>query len=150
WVHDRHQAQDILQEVFLRLHRSCQLKTVTRQTNLRAYLFTIARNCVIDHYRSQDSQQRKLAEHAAMAHPQEIVDPHETLVKRESVQRAQNCLSLLPIEQREAITLQVHSGLKLREIAEVLGIPLGTVKTRIRMGLKKLHQQLNEQEAKHV
>lgn len=150
WVNDRHQAQDILQEVFLRLHRSTQAGSITRKTNLRAYLFTIARNCVIDHYRSDESHQRKLTAYASSPTRDESPNPHDTLATRELAQLAQTCLQQLPLDQREVITLQVHSGLKLREIAEVLGIPLGTVKSRIRMGLNKLHQQLNQQEASHV
>jgi RNA polymerase sigma-70 factor (ECF subfamily) len=105
---------------------------------------------VIDHYRSQDANQRKLTTLATASSSQSSADPHDALAQRELMQLAQTCLSQLPIEQREAITLHVYSGLKLREIAEVLGIPLGTVKTRIRMGLKKLHQQLAQQEANHV
>ena len=59
-------------------------------------------------------------------------------------------LENLPLEQREVIVLQIHSGLKLREIAEVLGIPLGTVKSRMRAGLGKIHDQLQEKESSYV
>lgn len=150
WVVDRHQAQDILQEVFLRLHRSCQLKSITVKTNLRAYLFTIARNCAIDHHRRESGHRQKLNNAASQHVEPAICDPHDTVSQQETSQQAQVLLENLPLEQREVIVLQIHSGLKLREIAEVLGIPLGTVKSRMRAGLGKIHDQLQEKESSYV
>jgi RNA polymerase sigma-70 factor (ECF subfamily) len=70
--------------------------------------------------------------------PEEITD--QSLVSQQLI----NALKQLPIEQKTALALAYFQGLTHNEIAEVLGDPLGTVKTRIRLGMQKLRDLLQE------
>jgi RNA polymerase sigma-70 factor (ECF subfamily) len=137
-------AQDVAQEVFLRLWRHPGLFDVTRGRFV-SWLMSVARNRAVDEVRSRG--RRRLREVMPApgaddpADPQ-AVDPQlaaQYADERDEVRRA---LVLLPEEQRVAVELAFFGGMTQQEIASVLNTPLGTVKTRVRLAMKKLRISL--------
>lgn len=144
-LHDEKQAEDIVQEVFLRVWRSADSFRAGRGDFVN-WLLGIAHNRAIDELRRQGSQRRSAVivdDNEALGR---VPDPNEgpaelarIVQERRAVRRA---LETLPAEQRHVIELAYFGGLSQREIAEHTGAPLGTVKTRVRLGLKKLRDSL--------
>lgn len=151
-IGDTAAAEDAVQEVFLRLWRRPDTYNVERGRFL-TWLLSIARNRAIDERRSRGRRQR----HEAAAAPLEGVvafgDSDDPLLgalladERETIRRA---LTLLPIEQRQAIELAYFAGLTQQEIATQLHQPLGTIKTRIRLGMQKLRATLTQLNDHHT
>ena len=147
-VGDVQLAEDLSQEVFLRLWRRPDLYDVGRGRFV-TWLLSVARNRGIDERRSRGRRFRyetppSLAaeEMLAAAATVEEEDPAVLSDERIVIQRA---LGALPPEQRLAIQLAYFGGYTQQEIAKGLSQPLGTVKTRIRLGLQKLRAILIEQ-----
>ncbi len=147
-VGDVQLAEDLSQEVFLRLWRRPDLFDVNRGRFL-TWLLSVARNRAIDERRSRGRRFRfetppnaNTEEVLALAPTDEERDVAVVSEERVIVQKA---LAALPPEQRLAIQLAYFGGYTQQEIAEGLHQPLGTVKTRIRLGLQKLRGLLMEQ-----
>lgn len=139
---DRDTAEEITGDVFLQVWRSAASYDASRGSPL-AWLLTIARSRAIDRLRSGATDRRQTAPYelglkAAATEP----GPEETssLVQRSRFVRS--AMERLSREQREAIELAFFAGLSHNEIADTLGAPLGTVKTRIRLGMGRLRDVL--------
>lgn len=148
-VGDVQLAEDLTQEVFLRVWRRPDLYDVARGRFV-TWLLSVARNRGIDERRSRGRRFRhesppSLAteEMLATAHTPDEEDVAVLSEERVSIERA---LASLPAEQRLAIQLAYFGGYTQQEIALGLHQPLGTVKTRIRLGLQKLRILLIEQQ----
>lgn len=147
-VGDVQLAEDLSQEVFLRLWRRPDLFDVSRGRFL-TWLLSVARNRAIDERRSRGRRFRfetppsvNAEEMLELAPTDEERDVAVVSEERVVVQKA---LAALPPEQRLAIQLAYFGGYTQQEIAQGLHQPLGTVKTRIRLGLQKLRTLLMEQ-----
>jgi RNA polymerase sigma-70 factor (ECF subfamily) len=147
-VGDVQLAEDLSQEVFLRLWRRPDLFDVSRGRFL-TWLLSVARNRAIDERRSRGRRFRfetppsvNAEEMLELAPTDEERDVAVVSEERVVVQKA---LAMLPPEQRLAIQLAYFGGYTQQEIAQGLHQPLGTVKTRIRLGLQKLRTLLMEQ-----
>lgn len=141
-VGDRDTAEEITGDVFLQAWRSAASYDPGRGSPV-AWLLTIARSRAIDRLRATAGDRRQLAPFelglkAAASEP----GPEEasSLVQRSRFVRS--ALERLSREQREAIELAFFAGLSHNEIADTLGAPLGTVKTRIRLGMGRLRDAL--------
>jgi RNA polymerase sigma-70 factor (ECF subfamily) len=105
----------------------------------RVWVLSIARNRAIDRLRSRDAAGR--AARGAEAEPEPPpVTPLESAEQREARQRIQNALAALSPEQRRVLELGYFEGLSQSEMAEKLGEPLGTIKSRVRLAMEKLAQ----------
>ena len=142
------QAEDVLQEVFLKLWNRPELYTPERGRFL-PWLLGVVHHRAIDVLRSQSAESRRrvggdseelILELSADHH--HLTDPAEQVVVGLEVQAVARALRRLPREQQEALVLSLLGGLTHTEIAERLGEPLGTVKTRLRLGLRKLRTAL--------
>ena len=147
-VGDVQLAEDLSQEVFLRLWRRPDLFDVSRGRFL-TWLLSVARNRAIDERRSRGRRFRfETPPSVATEEMLELAPTDETrdvaVVSEERV-TVQKALAALPPEQRLAIQLAYFGGYTQQEIAAGLHQPLGTVKTRIRLGLQKLRSLLAEQ-----
>ena len=140
-------AEDLLQETCLRLVR--QPPRYLQGMTVRAWLFRVARNLLIDRARSRRggaTEPRSLTErdNEAIADPGEGQEEHtERALLR---QRLRAALATLPEEQREALMLRHDEGLSFPEIAAVLGVAEGTVKSRVRYALEALRGHLPDLE----
>jgi RNA polymerase sigma-70 factor (ECF subfamily) len=144
---DREGTEELVQEVFLRAWR--QARTYQPSLGrLSTWLLGIARNLAVDELRRRGSRPQRSGgdpEEQLEHTPSESTDdPAEQLsisTRRDEVRRA---LDALPPAQRQVIELAYYSGLTQSEIAEKLGLPLGTVKTRMRLATQKLRELLRE------
>ena len=145
-VGDRESAEEIVQEAFLRIWRHAGSFDPQRG-RFASWLLSIIHNLAVNELRRRRSRPQAasgadellLHLHDAEPGPEEMA---WTTARRRAVRAA---LAHLPPAQRQAIELAFFRGLTQTEIAEVLGDPLGTVKTRIRLGLQKLGRLLAAQ-----
>lgn len=140
----RETAEEILQETFLQAWNSAE-KFDPDRASPRGWLILMARSKAIDRLRSSrarsDREERKAKDdQAVMARHEPAADA--TLLARERDTRLGHALETLPEEQRSCIRLAFFEGLTHVELARRLDQPLGTVKSRISLGMKKLRQKL--------
>jgi RNA polymerase sigma-70 factor, ECF subfamily len=141
-VHDDAEAEDVLQEVLVQVWDRADSYS-PRKGKLVSWLSTVARRRAIDRVRQTCAYRRATDRfEIASRHPdKEFSETHP--VERDAQQGdvrelIDRQLDLLPVNQREAISLAYLKGHSQREIASMTHTPLGTVKTRIELGLKKL------------
>jgi RNA polymerase sigma-70 factor (ECF subfamily) len=153
-VGDTYVAEDVTQDVFLRVWRRPDQFDL-RRGKFVTWLLSIARNRSIDHRRSQSRRLR----HEALPPPgdddEDVIpsdddrdDPAIATVVAEDRDAVRRALEVLPPEQKLAIQLAYFGGLTQQEIANKLGQPLGTVKTRIRLGMQKMRGALEQRRAR--
>lgn len=135
------QAEEVTQEVFVELWRTASRFDPARGT-ARSWIMTCAHRRAVDRVRSAERTARRddLAGRRDQGRPyDEVVEQVETSLEREHVRRGLDVLTDL---QRETVVLAYYGGYTHREIAELLGVPSGTVKTRLRDGLIRLRDHL--------
>jgi RNA polymerase sigma-70 factor, ECF subfamily len=138
-------ARDVCQETFLRAYRA--LNGFRGQAKFSSWLYRIALNLCRDWLRRERrtpvvtvSEDVDLIELASKLEPSESV---EDRVARHDLSRAvERAMAVLPEEQRTAILLKEYHGLTFQEIADLVGCPLSTVKTRLYQGLAVLRREL--------
>lgn len=138
-------ARDVCQETFLRAFRA--LPRFRGQAKFSSWLYRIALNLCRDWMRRerrtpvmQAPEDVDLTELAAAAEPSESI---EDLVARKDLTReVERVMARLPEEQRTAIILKEYHGLTFQEIADLVGCPLSTVKTRLYQGLTVIRREL--------
>lgn len=141
---DRGEAEELLQELFLQAWREAG-RYRSEGAAPRSWLLMMARSRAIDRIRSRSSRTRReeavMRDDLAAAGAVAPAGP-ERLEARERRRRVAEALALLPDEQRRAIEHAFFGGLTHREIAARLGEPLGTIKSRILLGMRRLRQAL--------
>src|SRR5437016_9567998 len=129
---DRMRAEDAVQETFAAIWRSA--KTYRPERGAGApWLYTIARNAIVDRSRNRTEPPGE-----APDLPSTEPGPDEHAEASYTSWRVHRALEELPLNERDVIELAYYGGLSQSEVAEFLGIPLGTVKTRTRAGLGRL------------
>ena len=141
-LHDRHEAEDVLQEAFLQVWRRANDFDPARGRAF-TWLVTIARSRALDRLRMLGSRSRFIDADEQAGNDQ-VLDTAQELVRSEEGEIVRRALRELPDEQRRTLLLAYFEGLTQAEIAERLGHPLGTVKTRMRSGLIKLRELLRD------
>ena len=145
-----HEAQDLTQEVFLRVFRSLKSFRVG-EGSFTVWLARLSRNLLIDHYRrtkleratdSIENQLPMLEEKTAMSARSDGL-----LAAREAGELLQKALQKLSPELRETVILRDLEEMEYREIAQVLNVPEGTVKSRLSRGRAELARILRKQNA---
>jgi RNA polymerase sigma-70 factor (ECF subfamily) len=134
-------ADDAVQEAFLAVWRSAGRYNPSLGS-LRSWLLTITHNRAIDGLRRITRRQETMLPEEFEPDRVEGDDPQELAVRGEEAADAQRLLAELPAEQRKVIELAFYSGYSHSEIAELLGLPLGTVKGRMRLGLERVRQAM--------
>lgn len=143
-VNDRMLAEEILQEAFLRVWRHADQYDPARGS-LPVWLLAIARRTALERLRFE-SRRPALADGNEPTALLESLPEPETSSEEARWRSLYLAVQSLPEEQRKVIELAYYQGLSQSEIAEELGIPLGTVKTRLRTGMLHLRQQWLEEE----
>lgn len=142
-LRSRPEAEDTLQEMFLQVWQQAASFDETRGRAF-TWLATLARSRALDRLRAADSRERA-ALRSAEASEQTVSaaeSADEGALKSERGEVVRRALASLPEEQRRNLLLAYLDGMSQSEIAERTGQPLGTVKTRMRAGLKKLNELL--------
>lgn len=137
-LNERRNAEEVLQDVFLQVWRSASSYDQQRGT-IRAWLITLTRSRAIDRLRSVRARHDMTSVDDERGETPQLTDGMTSADRRIYVRRA---LDELPAEQRTVIEMAYFDGLTQTEIAERLSQPLGTVKTRVRLGMHKLRESL--------
>jgi RNA polymerase sigma-70 factor (ECF subfamily) len=137
------QAEDLTQDVFLKLYKS--LDTFDRRANFQTWLISVSRNLCIDHYRAVRKERETINRDVdptdfAPASPDTRVDTQ--LEQRDRVKLLRKALDKLAPTLRTAVMLRDIQELTYQEIADKLHLPEGTVKSRINRGRTELARQI--------
>ena len=138
---DREQAEEVVQDVFAQLWRHAG-EYDQRRASVRTWLYAIARNRIVDAHR-RAAVRPKHAEEDSLESAAEIDAALDQAVLRWQITAA---LARLSPAHREVIRLAHYGGLTMREIADRIGVPLGTVKSRTSYALRSLRLILDEME----
>ena len=138
-VRDPAQSEEVAQEVLLDVWRSAS-RFDPELGSAAAWVMTVAHRRAVDRVRSEQkaAEREQRVASAAIAYD-EVTDAVEARLDRERVRR---CLGSLTELQRESVTLAYYGGYTYRQVAELLGVAVGTVKTRMRDGLIRLRDCL--------
>jgi RNA polymerase sigma factor (sigma-70 family) len=140
-LRDEALAQDAVQEAFLAIWRSAD-RFLAERAKASTWILTLVHRRSVDLVRREDRRRGEPLESAGEPAAPETVEDEATLgFERRVVQEA---LSRLQPEQREALELGYYGGLTQSELAERLGLPLGTIKSRMFTGLSRLRELLAE------
>jgi len=146
-THDAGAAEEVTQEVFVRLWRSAASFEPGRG-RVSTWLLRIAHNLALNEVRRRQSRPVIASDADWAAEGARLVDNHQgddpemALWLQERAEAIRRALERLPEPQRQAILLAFYGGLSQAEIAAALGDPLGTVKSRIRVGMQRLRETL--------
>ena len=137
-------AEDLFQQTWLRVAQNIRRYDAGR--SFEAWLFSVARNLAIDHLRRIRPQSLDeptySGETAAERLPAAAPGALQLVLERERAEWVTAAMDELPTTYREVLTLRFEEEMKLEEIAEVMGTPLSTVKSRLRRGLEDLRVML--------
>lgn len=146
-VRDRAEAEDLFQQTWV--HVAEKIRRFDPSRNFDAWLFTVARNLAIDHLRrirpasldqpvSEDESQGTAVDRLVSKNPA----PLDLVLENERARRLGTALEELPLVYREVMTLRFEEEMKIEEIAQVLDVPLSTVKSRLRRSLEQMRHSL--------
>ncbi|GAG91344.1 unnamed protein product, partial [marine sediment metagenome] len=143
----REQAEDLFQETFKRVHEKAH---TLRGNHFKPWLFTIATNVAIDGMRRRkrlqvvslnqklDCADGRCEELGAVAVADNRCEPSQEAVRAEQKEQVRRAIESLPANQRATLVLAYYQQLKYREVAEVMGCSIGTVKAQMYRALKTL------------
>ena len=152
FIGDKETAEDLLQEAFMRVIKGAE--AYKRQAKFTTWLYTIARNLCVD-----QTRRRKHRKHASLDAPMDASDDSGTLLdvipsnEMASDRKSQNkqlhatmqrAIEALSEEQREVFLMREFLDMPFKQIADVVGVPENTVKSRMRYALEKLRLELDE------
>ena len=144
-------AEDMTQDVFLKIYSNLASFDLTRGS-LQVWITTMTRNLLVDNFRRTRNQRATGSLDDGWESSEELspidrltsraLSPHESAAQKELAKMVQNALARVSVELREAVILRDLQDLDYKEIAQVLGIPEGTVKSRISRGRAELARLL--------
>jgi RNA polymerase sigma-70 factor (ECF subfamily) len=140
-LRDPTQSEEVTQEALLEVWRTASRFDPARGSAV-TWVMTIAHRRAVDRVRSETAaaqREARVVSASPQVPPDEVADAVEASAQAERVRR---CLNGLTELQRESITLAYYSGYSYSQVASSLGVALGTIKTRIRDGLKRLRDCL--------
>ncbi len=143
---DREAARDLLQEVFLRAWRHVDAWCELPAERQCAWLFTVARNLVIDAHRGRAGADAALAaiERAARTTARAVEEPEASIELRERVALLERAIQRLPERLRVVLSLHVVGELTSSQVGELLGEPAGTIRYRLSRARRQLAKTLGE------
>jgi RNA polymerase sigma-70 factor (ECF subfamily) len=137
-------AEDVVQEAFLSLWRS-GARYDQRRGSVRSWVLSVVHNRAIDTFRRSVGKTSRDVADDGLAERMAAKERTDTEVeRRDEASRVRGALSELPTEQRQVIELAYFGGFSHSQIAELLKLPAGTVKGRMRLGLSKLRVALDD------
>src|SRR5215470_12671471 len=141
-IGDARAAEDVSQDVFVWFWERPAAFDPDRGS-LRAWLGTLTHRRAVDYVRREEARRRRTERDAALAPL--VPDVGEMAAALVTAERVRAALDVLPAEQRDAIELAYFGGRTYRQVADVLGIPEGTAKSRLRLALRKIASVLESE-----
>jgi RNA polymerase sigma factor (sigma-70 family) len=141
-IGDARAAEDVAQDVFVSVWERPDAFDPDRGS-LRTWLGTLAHRRAVDHVRREEARRRRSVKEASRS--QTAPDVEEMAMALVTAERVRAALATLPDDQRRAIQLAYFGGKTYRQVAEVLGIPEGTAKSRLRLGLRRIADALDDE-----
>lgn len=138
---DPEMSEEVVQETFVNIWKKAHLFD-PEKASASTWIFTIARNTRIDLLRKINRPVPDLDDPSMVADPEPSA--HQLMVRDEEASRLKKAISQLPAEQHEVLRLAFFEEKPHAQVAEELGIPLGTVKSRIRLALGRMRSELGE------
>ena len=142
-LNDRSAAEEVVQEVMVEVWRSAVRFDATRGT-VMTWVLTVAHRRTVDRIRRERAFADRQEREQVLAVYNPVPDPGEGAMLGESRRALEQALATLPAAQREVLVLAYFGGQTYPEVAAQLGVPLGTVKTRIRQGLARLRDRMED------
>ena len=140
---DAADAEEVTMDVYTQVWRNAANNYEDSRGSVASWLITLARSRAIDRIRSRSGRlQKETALPETFDLPSEGVSPERHTEQTQRRRQVMRALESLPPEQREVVRLAFYGGLTHSELATHLGQPLGTIKTRLRIGMMKLREQL--------
>jgi RNA polymerase sigma-70 factor (ECF subfamily) len=140
WVHEEATAEDLFQQTWIRVLDN--IRRYDPKRNFDAWLFAVARNIAIDYLRRRrpDSLDEPVGDELPLSEILSASAPGalEQVLRTERIELVQKVLESQPAVYREILSLRFEEEMKLEEIAEVLCIPLGSVKSRLSRALERM------------
>ena len=145
---EKRAAEDLAQDAFLKVWRSAGTYRAQRGS-VRTWILAVVHNRGVDRFRASARRRRAREEAEALAPRSQPSEAFSEAWANHQRDRLREALRDIPRDQREVLALVHFSGLNKAEVSERLGLPLGTVKGRARLGLRKLraHPALREMAA---
>lgn len=140
-VRDRSQAEEVTQEVFLQVWASAGSFDPARGSAL-GWVLTLAHRRAVDRVRSAVAQSRRDVAYESRQSETPFDSTAESAEGRMEATRVRAALTVMTPTQRSAVELAFFDGLTHQEVSQQLGVPLGTAKTRIRDGLRRMRDEL--------
>jgi RNA polymerase sigma-70 factor (ECF subfamily) len=150
FVGGHEEAEDLTQEIFLKVFKS--LDTFDRRANFQTWLISVSRNLCIDHYRSVRKERATIdraVDASELAPASRDPGPMAALEQRDRLTLLRDALAALPGPLRKAVMMRDIHELSYQEIADRLGLPEGTVKSRINRGRAGLARQIRKLRGEH-
>ena len=139
---DPEPAEEVAQEAMISVWRKCEMYD-PKKASASTWIFTIARNLRIDRFRSEKRPEFDANDPSLMPEAEPLADDQLIVSDRQAV--VKNAIALLPEDQKTVISLSFVEGLSHQEISDRLNLPLGTVKSRLRLSFEKLRTSLRSQ-----
>ena len=141
-IGDARAAEDVAQDVFVCIWERPDAFDPDRGS-LRTWLGTLAHRRAVDHVRREEARRRRAVREASRS--ETTPDVEEMAMALVTAERVRAALATLPDDQRRAIQLAYFGGKTYRQVAEVLEIPEGTAKSRLRLGLRRIADALDDE-----
>lgn len=152
---DKALAEDLTQEAFMRVIKHSSYDTYTgRHSGYRAgmpfkpWLYAIATNLARDHFKS-GATRRNVPPDGLLDLPDQTPGPEDRALLAESRNEVARAVGQLPVEYRATLLLRFYGGMSLQQIAEALSVPVGTVKSRLSTGCRRLRALLVGEHGEH-
>ncbi|MDQ1694736.1 MAG: polymerase sigma-70 factor, subfamily [Frankiaceae bacterium] len=140
-LNDTQLAEDVVQQVFLAMWQGSGYDS--RRGAVSTWLLSVTHHKAVDAVRREGTRRKRLAgEQALLEIAAAGPGPDDEVWAHLRAQRTRDALRVLPAEQREVVLLAYYGGYTQREIADLTGLPLGTVKSRTLTALRRLREQL--------
>ena len=136
------EAEEIVSDTFLTIWNN--RKILLQISSFNAYVYSIARNKAISHYRKQHMEKVELDEKTIDFFFQTETTPEDELIKKEDISKLNEAINALPFKCKMTFKLIREDGLKYKEVAEILDISIKTVEAHLSTAIKKLRKTLTD------
>lgn len=140
-LRDPAQSEEVTQEVLVEVWRQAS-RFSSERGSVRSWVLTVAHRRAVDRVRSAQASTNREERVGRASHGREFDEVSEAVEHRLEAQQVRTALNVLTDLQREAVTLAYYGGYTHREVSDLLGVPLGTIKTRLRDGLIRLRDEM--------